>query len=255
MLLTIDIGNTNIVLGGYDEDELSFIARLKSDISKTSDQYAIDFLNIITLYKFSADDFDGAIISSVVPSLASSVKSAIEKAFDISPMILGPGVKTGLNIKIDNPAQLGADLVAGAVAVINKYPLPAIIYDFGTATTMFVVDEFGNFLGGSISAGVGISLDALSGKTAVLPMVNLEAPKNVIGTNTIDSMKSGLVLGTAAMVDGMTDRILEELKTTKATLIATGGLAKEIIKHCKYDIEFSDTLLLEGLKIIYNKNK
>ncbi len=150
-----------------------------------------------------------------MPSLASSVKSAIEKAFDISPMILGPGVKTGLNIKIDNPAQLGADLVAGAVAVINKYPLPAIIYDFGTATTMFVVDEFGNFLGGSISAGVGISLDALSGKTAVLPMVNLEAPKNVIGTNTIDSMKSGLVLGTAAMVDGMTDRILEELKLLK----------------------------------------
>ena len=254
MLLTVDIGNSNVTIGAYEDDNLKFIARLNSEKNKTADQYAIDLLALLKLKNCSEDDFDAAIISSVVPMITESFKSAIEKSLGISPMIVGPGIKTGLNIKIDNPAQLGADLVAGAVAVMNRYPLPAIIYDLGTATTISVIDKLGNFLGGVIAPGTGISLEALSNNTAALPIVSLNTPKSVIGTNTEASMQSGLILGAAAMLDGLTDRILGELATDNVTLIATGGRAAEIIKNCRYEIEYSDNLLMEGLLDIYKKN-
>lgn len=254
MLLTVDIGNTNITIGAYLDDNLEFIARLASQQLKTADQYAIDLINILKLKECDADKFKGAIISSVVPNITDSFKYAIEQVLELTPMIVGPGIKTGLNIKIDNPAQLGADLVVGAVAVVNRYPLPAIIYDLGTATTISVIDKLGNFLGGIIAPGVGISLDALTQNTASLPVVSLKAPRSVIGSNTEESMRSGLILGAAAMLDGLTDRIFDTLAAKNVTLIATGGRACEIIKNCRYDIKYCDNLLMEGLLDIYKKN-
>ncbi len=253
MLLVIDIGNSNITLGVYDADRLSVVARIATDTHKTKDQYAVELLDILRLYHVSPEDLDGCAISSVVPVLGNALKKAITHIIGKPPLVVGPGVKTGLNIKIDNPAQLGADLAVGAVAAIEQYPLPCIIFDLGTATTIAVVDQNGNYLGGTISAGVGISLEALTSRTSQLPQISIEAPKNVIGSNTIDAMKSGLVLGCAAMLDGLTARIEAQLGAA-ASLVATGGLCPEIIRHCQRKIIFNDHLLLQGLKIVYEKN-
>ena len=201
----------------------------------------------------STSDIEDCIISSVVPSVAKSVSRAVAKLCQIVPLILGPGVKTGLNIKIDNPAQLGADLVAGAVGAIDTYKMPCVIVDMGTATTLSVLDKDGAFLGGVIAAGVRLTLKALAENTALLPSIPIEAPKSVIGTNTIECMQSGLVLGSAAMLDGLLDRI--EAKLGEAPpVVATGGLSKEIITHCKHSIIYNENLLLEGLCAIYEKN-
>ncbi|MBQ2676943.1 MAG: type III pantothenate kinase [Clostridia bacterium] len=253
MLLVIDIGNSNITLGVYDKDDLKFVARLATDRLKTGDQYAIDLRDLLHLYGISTKDIHGSIISSVVPVLGSAFKRAIRTLTGKEPLSVGPGVKTGLNIKIDNPAQLGADLAAGAVAAVKMYKLPCIVLDLGTATTISVIDKNGCFLGGAISAGIRISLDALTSRTSQLPQIGIEAPPNVIGTNTVDCMKSGLVLGCAAMIDGLCDRIEEQLGES-ATIVATGGLSAEVVKNCRKDIVCCDNLLLEGLKIIYEKN-
>ncbi len=255
MLLAVDIGNSNITLGVYREDELLFVSRLATDHSKTEDQYAIELRDILSLYGVTPRDFDGAIISSVVPNLTSAVKNAVRRLSGVDSMVLGPGLKTGLNIKIDNPAQLGADLAAGAVAALERYPMPCIVFDLGTANTISVLDKSGAFLGGVICPGVGISADALAQKTAQLQHISIEAPESVIGQNTIDCMQSGLVFGAAATLDGLTDRILAEMGTEQATLVATGGIAKLIVPHCRHKILCSDNLLLEGLKIIYRKNR
>ncbi len=253
MLLVVDIGNSNITLGSYKGEKLDFVARIATDRKKTGDQYAIELRDILHLYKVSSADVSGAIVSTVVPALGKAFVSAIEKLTGKKPLLVGPGVKTGLQIKIDNPAQLGADLVTGAVAGKTLYKMPCIILDMGTATTLSVLDKEGAFLGGPICAGVGISLEALTTKTAQLPDISIDAPKNVIGTNTVDCMKSGLVFGTASMIDGMIDRIEDELGE-QANIVATGGLSPEIIKHCKHKIEYCDNLLLEGLRLIYEKN-
>ena len=253
MLLAIDIGNSNVTLGVYRENELLFVARIATDRNKTGDQYAVELYNLFHIYNLSAKDITGTIISSVVPVVGNAFQKAVKTISGKTPMMVGPGVKTGLNIKIDNAAQLGADLVAGAVAAIDRYALPCIILDLGTANTISVVNEKGDFLGGVISAGIGISLDALTGRTAQLPQIGIETPAHVIGTNTIDCMKSGLVFGTAAMIDGLIDRIEEELGQ-EASLVATGGLAPVIIKNCKHEIDLCDNLLLYGLKLIYEKN-
>ncbi|OJU17218.1 MAG: pantothenate kinase [Clostridiales bacterium 43-6] len=254
MLLAIDVGNSNITLGVFQGDALKFVARIATDKAKTGDQYAIELRDMVDLYGVSTEDFSGAIISSVVPVLASSLKQAVTKLTGFTPIVLGPGIKTGLNIKIDNPGQLGADLVAGAVAAIHLYPCPCIIYDLGTATTITVIDKNQNFIGGAICAGIAISLDALVTRTAQLPQISIETPDSAIGKNTIDSMKSGLVFGQAALLDGMTERMEDQLGE-KATVIATGGLAKEIVANCKRNIVYSDNLILLGLKMIYDKNK
>ncbi len=254
MLLTIDIGNTNLTLGVYDESVLLFTARLSTDTRLTSDQYAVAIKDILALHNTDYSDIEDCIIASVVPTVATSVANAISLLCHIVPLELGPGLKTGLNIKIDNPAQLGADLVAGAVGAISEYTLPCIVIDMGTATTVSVINGEGQFMGGSIAAGVMLTLKALTENTSQLPSINLSAPPSVIGRNTVDCMRSGLILGTASMIDGLIERISAELDEIP-TVIATGGLSKEIITHCKSEIIYNENLLLEGLLEIYEKNK
>ena len=253
MLLAIDIGNTNITLGLFYEDILKVTARLATDPKKTPDEYAISIKDALALHGEEAAEIEDCIISSVVPTVAASVSSAIALLCDTVPLLLGPGVKTGLNIKIDNPAQLGADLAAGAVGALHEYRVPCIIIDMGTATTISVLDSTGAFLGGTIGPGVRMTMKALAEGTAALPAISMAAPKSVIGKNTIDCMQSGIVLGTAAMLDGIIDRIEEELGES-ATVVATGGLSKEIINYCKNDIIYNENLLLDGLRIIFEKN-
>lgn len=253
MLLTIDIGNTNITLGAYDGSILSFTARLATDPRKTDDQYAFEIKNILSLYEISPEDIEDSIIASVVPMVGKSISNAVSKLCHIVPLMLGPGVKTGLNIKIDNPAQLGADLVAGAVGALDSYTMPCVVIDMGTASTLSVLDKNGTFLGGVIAAGVRLTLKALAENTAQLTSIPIEAPSSVIGANTVESMQAGLVFGTASMLDGLIDKIAEELGESP-TVVATGGLSREIIPHCKTSIIYNENLLLEGLRAIYEKN-
>lgn len=254
MLICVDIGNTNITIGGYIGKELKFTARLATDHRRTSDQYAIEIRDIIHIYEIERGEITGAAICSVVPSVGKAIEMAIIKLFGIKPLMLGPGVKTGLDIRIDDPAQLGADLVAGAVGTVAKYPVPALIVDLGTASTVFALGKQGEFLGGAIAAGVNLTLDALTARTAQLPSVHVEAPDKVIGKNTVDCMKSGLVYGAAAMIDGLIDRMENEMGT-KTTVVATGGLAPEIIKHCTHKIIIDPNILLDGLRLIYDRNQ
>lgn len=254
MIFTVDVGNTNIVLGAFENDQLRFTSRVATEASKMEDQYAIEFADIIRLYGYSPSDFTGAIVSTVVPPLVPTLKKALTKLFSCRVMVVGPGIKTGLDIKIDNPATLGADLVCGAVGALAKYRCPMIIFDLGTATTISAIDRHGAFLGGSIFPGVRVSLSALSSGTAQLPHINTELTGNtVIGTNSIDCMKSGIVLGTASMIDGMIDRY-KEILGEDATVIATGGLAPSIVEHCRREVIIDSNLLVDGLYLIYKKN-
>ncbi len=253
MLLAIDIGNTNVTLGVYKEEKFILTARLATETGRTSDQYAIDIKDVLSLHGEDYRSIEGCIISSVVPAVSDAVARGITALCGITPMVLGPGLKTGLNIKIDNPAQLGADLAAGAVGAIAKYETPCIVIDMGTATTVSVLGENGEMLGGAIAAGVRLTLKALFENTAQLPAVAIEAPSSVIGTNTVDCMKSGLVFGAASMIDGLIERMEKEQGKMK-TVVATGGMSREIIRHCKYDIIYDENLLLDGLMTIYKKN-
>ena len=253
MNLAIDIGNTNITLGGYADNKIQFISRLATDLRRTADQYAVELYDLMRLAGFSATDTEGSVIASVVPSVGAAVAGAVKKLTNTTPIVLGPGVKTGVNIKIDNPAQLGADLAAGAAGAIDKYPMPAIIIDMGTATTLSVMDKNGTFVGGVIAAGIGLTLNALTSNTALLSAIPIEAPKNTIGKNTVECMQSGLVLGTAAMIDGMVSRIEAEIGQ-ECTVVATGGRASQIIPYCKREMHLDDNLLLDGLIKIYYKN-
>lgn len=253
MILAIDIGNTNITLGGYIDNKIQFISRMSTDNRRTADQYAVEIYDLVRLAGFSATDTEGCVIASVVPSVGSAISMAVNKLTGLTSIVLGPGVKTGVNIKIDNPAQLGADLAAGAAGALGKYSMPCIIIDMGTATTLSVMDENGAFLGGVIAAGVGLTLNALTQNTALLSAIPIEAPKNTIGKNTVESMQSGLVLGTAAMIDGMVCRIEKELGKP-CTVVATGGRAPQIIPHCTTEMELDENLLLDGLIKIYQKN-
>lgn len=254
MLLVLDMGNTNITIGVFEGEKLRLESRIATNLKKMEDQYAVELFDILRLYGLNAHDFNGAIISSVVPPLNNVIRRAVQKVTGVAPMIVGPGTKTGVNIRIDNPAQLGADLLVGAVAAIEQYGAPCIIWDLGTATTVSVVDKDGLFRGGAIMAGVGVALDVLSSRTSQLPQVSLEAPDNVIGGNTIASMQSGAVFGTASMIDGMCDRIETELGYP-ATVVATGGLGCEVSRQCRRKIIYDDNLLLNGLYIIYERNK
>lgn len=253
MLLAVDIGNTNITLGLFDDEILLFTARLATDKKCTADEYAIHIKDVLEIHGSDYRCIEDAIICSVVPAASKSVSAAISTLCNIIPLELGPGIKTGINIKIDNPAQLGADLAAGAAGALAEYTMPCIIIDMGTATTLSVLDENGTFIGGAIAAGVNLTLQALTANTSALPDVSIESPRKPIGTNTADCMRSGLVLGTAAMLDGLIDRFENQLGQT-ATVIATGGLSKEIIEHCSRNIIYNENLLLEGLRLIYEKN-
>ena len=254
MLLAIDIGNTNIVIGGIKDNQIVFEARIATDRSKTSDQYAVDIKDILSLFDVKAEDIQDCIISSVVPPVFNSVRTGILKVTGKSPMVVGPGLKTGLKIHMDNPAQVGSDRIVIAVAALAEYKPPLILMDLGTATTLEVVGEDNSYLGGCIIPGVRISLDALTSRTAQLPGIRLERPKRVIGKNTVDCMRSGIMYGTAAMLDGLVERIEAELGH-KSTLIATGGLAQFITPLCRREIILEKDLLLKGLNVIYKKNK
>jgi len=252
MIIAVDIGNTNIVLGCIEE-KILFVSRITTNKQATQDEYAISINNILKLHKIDPEKIDGAIISSVVPAINNAVYGAVKAVTSHEPLVVGPGIKTGLNIKLDNPAQLGSDRVVGAVAAIAQYPKPIIVIDMGTATTFCAINELGEHLGGIIYPGVKISLDALTQMASNLSGISLTKPKKVIGSNTADSMKSGILYGNASMIDGMIDRFEEELGKT-ATIVATGGLSETIIPFCKHKIIFDNDLLLKGLKIIYDKN-
>ncbi len=253
MILTIDMGNTNIVIGAIDDEKTYFVERVTTNHAKTDLEYAVNIKSVLEIHNIPQSEITGGIISSVVPPLNSTLKSAIKKLFGFEPMLVGSGMKTGINILMDNPKTVGADMIVDAVAAIRDYPCPVIIIDMGTATTMSVVDPSGNYIGGVILPGLKVSLDSLSGKTAQLPYISLDIPDNVIGKNTIDCMRSGIMYGNAAMIDGIIDRMEKELKRP-ASLVATGGLAKFITPLCRHKISYEDDLLLKGLLILYNKN-
>lgn len=254
MILAIDIGNTNIVLGCIEGKDILKEARMATDTLKTSDQYCAELKSMLDLLEVSVKKIEGVIISSVVPPVLNSFKTAIVKLTGITPLVVGPGIKTGLNILLDNPALAGGDLIVGAVAALDQYKPPLLIIDMGTATTITAIDASGSFLGGSIFPGVKISAEALSGKTAQLPAISLEAPQKAIGRNTIDCMRSGLMMGTAAMLDGMIERMEVELGAP-ATVIATGGIARFIIPMCNRKMIYDKDLLLKGLRILFDNNR
>ena len=244
MLLVIDAGNTNITIGAYEGDELLFTSRLATDHHATRDRIAVDLASIFKLHDIDKKSFSGAIISSVVPEISRALKDAVEKVTGQTPLLVGPGVKTGINILTDNPAEVGADLVAVSVAAKNKYALPAIIVDL----------ESGAFLGCSIAPGIEISLNALSSAASQLINIGLRAPTHAIGTNTVDSMTSGLIYGSIDMLDGMCDRFAAEIKDPVETIVATGGLSS-VAEGCRNEMVMDQDLILEGLKLIYQKNR
>ena len=254
MLLAIDIGNTNLVIGCMENDQILFKARIATDRTRTSDQYGVEIKSMIEAYGVSLSQIDDCIISSVVPPVFNSVKTGVIKILGKQPMVVGPGLKTGLNIHVDVPSQVGSDRIVIAVAALAEYKAPLILMDLGTATTIDVVEPENRYLGGVIFPGVRVSLDALTSRAAQLPAISLDKPKAVIGKNTIDCMRSGMMYGTAAMIDGLVERIEEELGHS-ATLIATGGLAQFITPLCNREIILEKDLLLKGLNIIYKKNK
>ena len=253
MILAIDVGNSNIVLGGIDNEKIYFTVRLSTDRFKSNDEYAVLIKNLIELNGYDPADMEGSIISTVVPALATTLRLALEKITGKPCMVVGSGLKTGLNILIDNPAQLGSDLLVDSVAAAALYPKPIIVADMGTATTLTVISEKNTILGGAILPGVKTSLNALTAKAAQLQQVSIEAPKRAVGSNTIDCMKSGVVFGNASMLDGMIDRFNEELGT-ECFVVATGGLAEVISQYTKHQIVYNPNLLLEGLYILYQKN-
>ena len=254
MLLAIDIGNTNLVIGCIENDRILFKARIATDRLRTSDQYGVEIKNMLEAYGVQIKDIDDCIISSVVPPVFNSVKTGVIKILGKQPMVVGPGLKTGLNIHVDVPSQVGSDRIVIAVAALAEYKAPLILMDLGTATTIEVVEPENTYLGGVIIPGVKISLDALTSRAAQIPGISLDKPKQVIGKNTVDCMRSGMMYGTAAMIDGLIDRMEEELGHS-ATLVATGGMAQFITPLCKHNIILEKDLLLKGLNIIYKKNK
>ena len=254
MVLAIDIGNTNIVIGCFEGERILFVERVSTNHNATDLEYASIIRMALHIHGAESGKIEGAIISSVVPDLTGTVKRAVEKYAGVTAMVVGPGIKTGLSIRIDDPAQLGADLVVGAVAGINNYPVPQIIVDMGTAATYSVIDENKNYVGTLISAGMAVSADALTNAASQLPRVGFEAPSNVIGKNTVESMRNGILYSAAAAIDGICDRIEAELGKP-CTIIATGGLAGIVTSLCKRDINLDETLMLKGLMIIYKKNK
>ena len=255
MLLAIDVGNTNIVLGGFDEaNQILFRERLSTNQSATALEYISGIRMALEMHDMDKHCIHDAIISSVVPSVTAILKEAVRKFTGKEALIVGAGMKTGLNIIIDNPAQLGSDLVVDAVAGTEEYPVPQIIIDMGTATTLSVINSKKQYIGGVIMTGMAVSINALVNKTSQLPKISFDAPKKVIGSNTIDCMKSGIMYATASALDGMIDRIEEELGE-KCTVIATGGLSGTVIPLCKKEILLDDDLLLKGLSLIYQRNK
>ena len=254
MLLAIDIGNTHIVIGCIEDDKIVCEARIATDKTRTSDQYGVEIKTMIEAYGCRIEDVEDCIISSVVPPVFNAVRSGVYKITERQPMVVGHGLKTGLDIRMDNPAQVGSDRIVIAVAALAKRQAPLILIDMGTATTVEVIEPKNKYMGGVIMPGARLSLDALTSNTAQLPGINLDRPGRIIAKNTVDSMRSGIMYGTAAMLDGVIDRIEEELGRP-STIVATGGVAPYVIPLCKHKIALERDLLLRGLNVIYKMNK
>ena len=253
MILTIEIGNSTITLGGVEGEQIRFECRINTDRVKTSDTYCIDLKTLFEIYGVELTSIEGVIISSVVPQVMNSVRTAIRKLLNLEPLIVGPGLKTGLDIRLENPAAMGAGLVAADVAALAEYKPPLIIIDMGTATTMSVLDPKGAHLGGCVCPGVKISLDALTSRTSLLPGIQLDSPKQAVGRNTADAMRSGIMFGTAAMLDGMIDRFSDETGWD-FTIVATGRLAERIAPLCRHEITVDRHLIIKGLVALYREN-
>lgn len=254
MILALNVENTNLVMGCFQEDKLLFTSRMATDRSKTGDEYAISFRSILDMYGIAPEEIQGSIVSSVVPALINEIKAALRLLLKKEPMVVGPGVKTGLNIQTDNPGTLGSDLVVNSVAAVAEYPCPLIVVDLDTATTLMAVNEKKSFVGSVIAPGPMVSMAALASACDQLPRISMEAPHEVIGKNTVDCMKSGAVFGTAAMLDGLVARMEQQLGGT-CTVIATGTFAQTIVPHCVREMYIDEQLLLKGLKRIFDRNQ
>ena len=253
MVLAVDVGNTNIVLGMLEDEKVLQTVRMRTEADATGAEYAIKINDLLKYMKVQADDIEGSVISSVVPPVTGSIAEALKRLTGKEPLVVGPGMKTGLNVRIDDPGTLGADLAVGAVAAIAYYSTPAIVIDLGTATTITVIDGKKAFRGGAILPGIKLGLSPLAAGTSLLPDIYISKPEKCIGTNTVDCMRSGAVLGTASMIDGMIDRMEEELGEKCAT-VATGGLAAAVVSCCRHEIVCDNDLLLKGLWVLYQKN-
>lgn len=260
MLLVLDVGNSNTVLGVYKTDENGLAGqsdlqadwRVTSTRTQTVDEYGVLFRNLFAMKSIDPSAIRGIIISSVVPPMDSTLRTVCERYFGVKPMFIEPGVKTGMPVHYDNPAEVGADRIVNGVAAFERYGGPCIIVDFGTATTFDAVSAKGEYLGGVIAPGIGISAEALFMRTARLPRVDIRKTAKVIGTNTVGSMQSGLYYGYVGLVDGILERVLDELG--KAKVVATGGLASLIGRGSKYISEIDEMLTLDGLRIIWDRN-
>ena len=253
MILTIDVGNTNVVMGCVENGDVKSVCRLATNLNDLSSDYAMKMRQSFEFDGIDYKNFSGAILSSVVPQLNRAIRTAVKKVTGLDCMVVGAGLKTGVNIKLDDPGQLAGDLITGAVGALALYKPPLVVVDMGTATTIVAIDSEGSYLGGAIIPGIKLSYSALSSGTSLLPNIAIEAPKKCIGTNTVDSMKSGAVYGTAALVDGMIDRMETELGEP-VTVVATGGLAGTVVPYCRRKIDYEPALLLKGLAILYEKN-
>ena len=253
MILTIDVGNTNVVMGCVENGDVKSVCRLATNLNDLSSDYAMKMRQSFEFDGIDYKNFSGAILSSVVPQLNRAIRTAVKKVTGLDCMVVGAGLKTGVNIKLDDPGQLAGDLITGAVGALALYKPPLVVVDMGTATTIVAIDSEGAYLGGAIIPGIKLSYSALSSGTSLLPNIAIEAPKKCIGTNTVDSMKSGAVYGTAALIDGMIDRMETELGEP-VTVVATGGLAGTVVPYCRRRIEYEPALLLKGLAILYEKN-
>jgi len=254
VILTVDIGNTNTVIGGFRDGELQFVARISTDTAKTADEYAEKFTGVLSLHGLDKSSVTGAAVSSVVPALNNVIRDAIKFVYGVDALFVGPGVKTGISIRCDNPTSVGSDIICACVAAKHLYRAPCLIVDMGSATKMTVLDKNGAFVGVSIIPGILMGLAALSKGTAQLPQISLSSPPSVIGKNTVDSMKSGVIFGNASLIDGMIDRICEEAGE-ELPVYVTGGLAGHVMPHLKHEVTFEAHMVLHGLYVIYAKNK
>ena len=254
MILCVDIGNTNIKFGGFEDDKLTFFASIATNQKLTFEQYAIEIKNLLKLFDIPEDGFEGAAISSVVPAVTRSMRDAIEYVCKVTPLVVSPGVKTGLNLKASNAVEIGADIVCGAVAIANKYPLPCVVFSLGTATTVFAVNENKEFIGGMLIPGVMASLNALSASTAMLPAISLDADKpKMFTTDTVEAMTSGIIYSTVSMIDGLSQRIEHDFGQ-KSTFILSGGLNSVFLPYLSGEFKVDDNIVLEGLLHIYKRN-